>query len=90
MRTAVDTNVVAALWSREPISSKMVQLLGRAQADGGLPSPRLSTRSCSHIRERRGHSRRISEIRRGSKSISIWENRSGGKPRAALPPMPNG
>jgi predicted nucleic acid-binding protein len=36
MRTAVDTNAISALWSREPSASRMVQLLGRAQAEGGL------------------------------------------------------
>ena len=36
MRTAVDTNVIAALWSQEPSGSRMAQWLGRAQAEGGL------------------------------------------------------
>jgi predicted nucleic acid-binding protein len=36
VRTAVDTNVISALWSREPSASRMVQLLGRAQSEGGL------------------------------------------------------
>ena len=36
MRTAVDTNVISALWSGEPASRGMAELLGRAQSEGGL------------------------------------------------------
>jgi len=36
MRTAVDTNVISALWSGEPASRGMAALLGRAQNEGGL------------------------------------------------------
>src|SRR5262249_41296272 len=36
MRTAIDTNVLSGLWSREPLASQMASLLGRAQRDGGL------------------------------------------------------
>lgn len=36
MRTAIDTNVISALWSREPAASEMVSLLGRARQEGGL------------------------------------------------------
>ena len=36
MRTALDTNVISALWSREPAASQVSELLGRAQRDGGL------------------------------------------------------
>jgi predicted nucleic acid-binding protein len=32
----VDTNVISALWSQEPSASRTTQLLGRAQAEGGL------------------------------------------------------
>ena len=36
MRTAVDTNVISALWSGEPASDGMAALLGRARSEGGL------------------------------------------------------
>ena len=36
MRTAVDTNVISALWSREPLASQMAALLGRSHSDGGV------------------------------------------------------
>jgi predicted nucleic acid-binding protein len=36
MRTAIDTNVISALWSGEPASQGMAALLGRAQDEGGL------------------------------------------------------
>jgi hypothetical protein len=36
MRTAIDSNVISALWSREPMASQIVMLLGRAQTEGGL------------------------------------------------------
>jgi hypothetical protein len=36
MRTAIDSNVISALWSLEPMASQIVALLGRAQVEGGL------------------------------------------------------
>jgi predicted nucleic acid-binding protein len=36
MRTAIDTNVISALWSGEPASRGMAALLGRAQNEGSL------------------------------------------------------
>lgn len=36
MRTSIDTNVISALWSREPLASQVAKQLGRAQAEGGL------------------------------------------------------
>lgn len=36
MRTAVDSNVIAALWSREPTASRMATLLREARAAGPL------------------------------------------------------
>jgi predicted nucleic acid-binding protein len=36
MRTAIDTNVISALWSGEPASQGVAQLLGRAGDEGGL------------------------------------------------------
>ncbi|MEX2260870.1 MAG: type II toxin-antitoxin system VapC family toxin [Bryobacteraceae bacterium] len=36
MRTAIDTNVISALWSREPGAAEMAKLLGQAQNEGGL------------------------------------------------------
>lgn len=36
MRTAIDSNVISALWSREPLASQMADLLGQAQSQGGL------------------------------------------------------
>ncbi len=36
MRTAVDTNVISALWSREPLARRLSVLLGQAQSLGAL------------------------------------------------------
>ncbi len=36
MRTAIDTNVISALWSGEPASQGMTDLLGDAKIQGGL------------------------------------------------------
>ncbi len=36
MRTAIDTNVVSALWSAEPLAGQASQLLGQARSEGGL------------------------------------------------------
>lgn len=36
MRTAVDTNVISTLWSREPAAEKMAEVLGLARQEGGL------------------------------------------------------
>ena len=36
MRTAIDTNVISALWSGEPTSKGMAALLGSAKSLGGL------------------------------------------------------
>jgi predicted nucleic acid-binding protein len=36
VRTAVDTNVISALWSREPLASRMAAILGRSQSEGGV------------------------------------------------------
>lgn len=36
MRTAIDTNVLSALWSKEPFASAIARNLGNAKADGGL------------------------------------------------------
>ena len=36
MRTALDTNVISALWSREPLAERMSVLLGQAQGAGAL------------------------------------------------------
>lgn len=36
MRTAIDTNVLSALWSKEPSASVIARNLGSAKADGGL------------------------------------------------------
>jgi len=36
MRTAIDTNVISALWSGEPASRGMAELLMRAKEQGGL------------------------------------------------------
>jgi predicted nucleic acid-binding protein len=36
MRTAIDTNVISALWSGEPASQGMAALLGGAKNRGGL------------------------------------------------------
>src|ERR1700730_9199427 len=36
MRTAIDTNVLSALWSKEPLASDIAKNLGNAKTDGGL------------------------------------------------------
>jgi predicted nucleic acid-binding protein len=36
MRTAVDTNVVSAVWSREPLATRAAARLGAAHQEGGL------------------------------------------------------
>jgi predicted nucleic acid-binding protein len=36
VRTAIDTNAISALWSREPLSQEIAALLGQAQTVGGL------------------------------------------------------
>lgn len=36
MRTAIDTNVLSALWSKEPSASHISGMLGTAKAEGGL------------------------------------------------------
>lgn len=36
MRTAIDTNVISALWSTGPLGSQMTAVLGRACGEGGL------------------------------------------------------
>ncbi len=36
MRTAVDTNIISALWSREPRASEVATNLGEAKSGGGL------------------------------------------------------
>ena len=36
VRTAVDTNVISALWSREPLAGHMSTLLGQAHGAGAL------------------------------------------------------
>jgi predicted nucleic acid-binding protein len=36
MRTAIDTNVLSALWSKEPSASDIARNLGNAKVDGGL------------------------------------------------------
>lgn len=36
MRTALDTNVLSALWSKEPVSARVVEVLERVKVDGGL------------------------------------------------------
>lgn len=36
MRTAIDTNVISALWSTEPLATEVARRLGDAKADGGL------------------------------------------------------
>jgi len=36
VRTAIDTNVISALWSNEPSSSEIAGRLGSAKGDGGL------------------------------------------------------
>ena len=36
MRTAIDTNILSALWSKEPSASVIARNLGNAKAEGGL------------------------------------------------------
>jgi predicted nucleic acid-binding protein len=36
MRTAIDTNILSALWSGEPLASTVSEVLDRAATDGGL------------------------------------------------------
>lgn len=36
MLTAVDTNVISALWSKEPVAGEMKELLFSARQEGGL------------------------------------------------------
>ena len=36
MRTAIDTNVISALWSKEASASDIARNLGNAKAEGGL------------------------------------------------------
>src|SRR5437867_10372304 len=36
MRTAIDTNVLSALWSKEPLASDIARNLGTAKREGGL------------------------------------------------------
>jgi predicted nucleic acid-binding protein len=36
VRTAIDTNVLSALWSKEPSASHISRILGSAKAEGGL------------------------------------------------------
>lgn len=36
MRTAIDTNVLSALWSKESSASDIARILGNAKAEGGL------------------------------------------------------
>ncbi|MGH8246926.1 MAG: type II toxin-antitoxin system VapC family toxin [Gammaproteobacteria bacterium] len=36
MRTAIDTNVISALWSAGPLASQFATVLGRAGIEGGL------------------------------------------------------
>ncbi len=36
MRTAIDTNVLSSLWSKEPSASDIARKLGNAKAEGGL------------------------------------------------------
>jgi predicted nucleic acid-binding protein len=36
VRTAIDTNVLSVLWSKEPSASHISRILGAAKAEGGL------------------------------------------------------
>src|SRR5437762_14130884 len=36
MRTAIDTNVLSALWSKEPLALDIARNLGNAKREGGL------------------------------------------------------
>lgn len=36
MRTAIDTNVLSALWSREQLAAEVAKKLGDAKIEGGL------------------------------------------------------
>jgi hypothetical protein len=35
MRTAIDSNVISALWSMEPTASGLIENLGNAKWEGG-------------------------------------------------------
>lgn len=49
MRTAIDTNIVSALWSAEPLAGKVAVILGSASADGGLVvSAPVYAELCAH------------------------------------------
>ena len=51
MRTALDTNILSALWSSEPEASRIAQQLEHAYAEGGLAHFRASVRGAGwHIR----------------------------------------
>jgi predicted nucleic acid-binding protein len=49
VRTAVDTNVISALWSGEPAASRVAAQLEQAHARGGWSSRRPSMLSCWRI-----------------------------------------
>jgi predicted nucleic acid-binding protein len=36
MRTAIDSNVLSALWSKEPLAAEIARKLGDAKTEGGL------------------------------------------------------
>jgi predicted nucleic acid-binding protein len=36
MRTAIDTNILSALWSKEPLAANIAKQLGEAKSDGAL------------------------------------------------------
>jgi predicted nucleic acid-binding protein len=36
MRTSVDTNIISALWSKEPFAFEIAERLGKAKLEGGL------------------------------------------------------
>src|SRR5579872_7379478 len=36
MRTAIDTNILSALWSGEPLASAVSEVLDQAATDGGM------------------------------------------------------
>lgn len=36
MRTAIDTNVLSALWSKEKVAAEVAKILGAAKVEGGL------------------------------------------------------
>jgi hypothetical protein len=43
MRTAIDTNVLSALWSQEPLASDIAKNLGNAKAEGARLARHLVT-----------------------------------------------